>query len=797
MAERKTPKSVEARALDLVERAMDQPSSDRAAWIQSRRLPEAVRRRALALLSGTAGAAAMLPTGGAPSQAGEAAAPERIGAYRVTGLIGQGGMGAVYRGERAAGDFDHTVAIKVIRPGALSGSLIERFRRERQTLARLAHPNIARLFDGGETTAGEPYIVMEFVEGRPLAAWRAEGPGWAARLDLFLAVASAVAFAHQNLIVHGDVTPPNILVDAEGRPRLIDFGISSPASTSQPHLPVPDGKAGIHTPGFAAPERIAGSPSTTLSDIYSLGKVLAWLTEGDAPDAELAAIVARATAKDPAARYATVDAMIADVTAHRGGFPVAAVGGGRRYVFRKFVGRHRLTVGAAATAGVLLLGAFVATLAANTRAEAARAEAEARFQQTREIATTMLFDVYNEVSKVQGSTRAREVLAKTGLEYLDALTADPNAPLDVRVEAGRGYVRLAQVTGSGQQSQLGKAADANTLLKKAEAVLTRAYAEAPDDEKARRALADLRIEQSGVNLYNNSEIALARKQAIETQRLLEPYARKDAEAARIYATAIQAEGDSHGWDGEYAKSLEPFRRAEAFIASLPPTLQGDTGVMKARSAILRLHAEAHHELGDDAAAVPAVDQAVAINEELARREPASPEVLRKLAISLWYRAVVLNALKRRADAYASVDRAVEITRQMRARDPADRGALGLFAVVGEVRAMVLADLSRFPESFAMSEEIVAAHREIVRRSDNAPGQRRSMAATLKSVGGVYYNGGAYAQACGAWDEARGVYRALDREGKLTGHDREQALKELETWMGAACNPPRRGIAGRV
>ena len=797
MADRKPPKSIEARALDLVERAMDQPSDSRAEWIRTRRDPEAVRTRAIALLDGSAGAAAMLPTGGAPGRAGEAAAPERIGAYRVTGLVGQGGMGTVYRGERAAGDFDHTVAIKVIRPGALSGALIERFRRERQTLARLAHPNIARLFDGGETAAGEPYIVMEFVEGRPLSDWRAEKPSRAARLDLFIAVASAVAFAHQNLIVHGDVTPANILVDAEGRPRLIDFGISSPTAASPPVPTAPDGKAGIHTPGFAAPERIAGAPSTTLSDVYSLGKTIAWLTEGEAVDRELAAVVARATAEDPADRYPTVDALIADVTAYRGGFPVAAVGGGRRYVFGKFVGRHRLAVSAAATAGVLLLGAFGATLAANARAEAARAEAEARFQQTRKIATTMLFDVYNAVSKVQGSTRAREVLAKTGLEYLDALTADPDAPLDVRVEAGRGYVRLAQVTGSGQQSQLGKAADANALLAKADAVLTRAYAEAPNDEKARRALADLRIEQSGVNLYNNSEIALARKQAIETQQLLEPYARKDAEAARIYATAIQAEGDSHGWDGNYEKSLEPFHRAEAFIASLPPALRDDTGVMKARSAILRLHAEAYQELAKGTSALPLVDRAVAINEELARRETASPEASRKLAISLWYRAVVLQGLKRPADAYASVDRAVTITRQLRAKDPADRGALGLFAVVGEVRAMVLDELGRYPEAYAMSAEVMDAHRQIVKASDNAPGPCRSMAATLKSVGGVYYNGGSYARACSTWADTRAIYLALEREGKLTGHDRTQALTGLEGWMAAACNPPRKGIAGRL
>lgn len=790
-------RSTEARALDLLERAMAQPSDARAAWIARQKDPAAVRERALALLSGGPDAALAFATGGAARDAGEGPLPARIGAYRITGLIGQGGMGAVYRGERAAGDFEHTVAIKVIRPGALSTALIERFRRERQTLARLAHPNIARLFDGGETEAGEPYIVMEFVEGRPLDAWlAAEQPTLAQRLELFLAAAGAVAFAHQNLVVHGDITLANILVDAAGQPKLIDFGISSPAAGTGATT-IHGGKGGLHTPGFAAPERILGAPSTTLSDVYSLGQVLAWLMEGRAADAERTAIVGRATAEDPADRYSTVEALRDDVAAYRAGFPVAAMEGGRRYVFGKFVARHRFAAGGTALASLLLVAALIATLVANAEAQAARAEAEARFQQTRQIATTMLFDVYNEVSKVQGATAAREVLAKTGLQYLDALTANPDTPLDVRVEAGRGYVRLAQVTGSGQQSQLGKAADANVLLAKAESVLREAYAEAPEDPKVRRAMADLLIEQAGVNLYNNSEIALARKQTIEVQRLLEPFARTDPEAARIYATALQAEGDSWGWDGEYARSLEPFRRAEAFIAGLAPALRNETGVMKAHSAILRLRAEAHHELKDNVAALPAVTEAVAINEALARREPDSPEVRRKLAISLWYRASVLSALDRDAEAYASVDRSVAITRQMRAKDPADRGATGLFAVVGEVRAMVLADLRRFAESYAMADEVLAAHREIVARSDNAPGPRRSMAATLKSLGGVYYNGGGYGRACATWGEARDIYRDLEKAGKLTGHDRDAALGEMLGWMAAACDPPRRGLRGPV
>jgi len=783
-------RSPEARALDLLEQAMGQPSDHRAAWISRQKAPAAVRERARALLDGGADAALVFATGGAPRKAGDGPLPERIGAYRITGLIGQGGMGAVYRGERAAGDFEHTVAIKVIRPGALSGALIERFRRERQTLARLAHPNIARLLDGGETEAGEPYIVMEFVEGRPLETWLGDTPGRSERLELFLAAAAAVAFAHQNLVVHGDVTPSNILVDPDGRPKLIDFGIARP--TTSEAVATPAGRAHSLTPGYAAPERLAGLPATTLSDVYSLGRVLAFLV-GEVGDPELRAIVARATAEEPAARYSTVEALRADVVAHRGGFPVAAVGGGRSYVFRRFVGRHRLAAGGAATAAGLLLAALVVTLVANARAEAARADAEARFQQTRAIAGTMLFGVYDEVSKTPGATKARETLARTGLSYLDALAADGRAPLDVRVEAGRGYVRLAQVTGSGQGAQLGKFADSTALLGKAETVLRAAYAEAPDDPGVRQAMGDLLLEQAGQNLYNNNEIALGRKQTTEAQAILKPLATRDAKTARAYATAIQTEGDSHGWDGDNARARPHFLRAEAFIAGLPPALRDDTEVMKARSANLRLLAEAQHLLEDDPAAILAMDRAVAINEALLARAPGSPEITRKLALSLWYRAVVLLATGRTAEGYASVDRSVALMRGLRARDPEDRGALQTFAIVGEVRAQALAELKRFPESFAMGREILAAHRQIVARSGGSAGARRSMAATLKTVGGNYYNGGAFADACATWREARGVYEELTRDGALTGYDRTNTLPELTGWMRGGCDPPRPGL----
>jgi serine/threonine-protein kinase len=369
--------------------------------------------------------------------------------------------------------------------------------------------------------------------------------------------------------------------------------------------------------------------------------------------------------------------------------------------------------------------------------------------------------------------------------------------LDVRTEAGAGYVRLAQVTGSGQGAQLGRHADAKALLAKAETVLRAAYVEAPQDPRVRRAMGDLLLEQAGQNLYNNNEIALGRRQTIEAQKILAPLATTDAKTARAYATAIQTEGDSHGWDGDNEEALPHFLRAEAFIAGLPPRLRDDTEVMKARSANLRLLGEAQHQLKDDARAIPTLDRAVAINEVLLARAPGAPEITRKLALSLWYRAVVLLAAGRTADGYASVDRSTALMRGLMARDPDDKGALQTFAIVGEVRAQALAELGRYAEADAMGREVVAAHRQIVARSENSAGARRSMAATLKTVGGNYYNGGRYQLACGAWDEARGIYLGLERAGKLTGHDRAQALTELERWMAGACDPPRKGLAGPV
>lgn len=785
----------EREVIALYEALLDLPESDREAALAARTEGRAsLERRVRDLIR--AERSGSLHTGAALDAVEEPDPPERLGAYRLGERLGKGGMGSVYRGERITGDFDHAVAIKIIKPGLMSRALVERFRGERRVLAGLSHPHIARLFDGGETAEGAPWIVMELIDGRPLTVWLDEArPDRAARLALFLEVCEAVGFAHRNLIVHRDLTPSNVLVTADGHAKLIDFGIAKPADGSGASAaPLTGDHADTArlslTPGFAAPERLTSAGATTAADIYGLGRLLETLAPHAAGEAELRAIVARATAAAPEDRYPTAEALADDVRALIGGRPVAAVGGGRRYRFGKFVGRNRLPVaGAASLAGVVLV-ALVAVSLANVRERAARAEADQRFEQTRAIARTMLFDAYDEVSRSPGSTRARAMLADSGLRYLDALAADPAAPLDVKLEAARGYVRLSQVTGGGEQSQLGKLAEGGELLKRAEAILAPLHAARPADRAVSRALAEVRIEQAAQNLYNSNATGPARAQAVEAAALVRPFATADAEAARFYATALQGQGDSYGWDDDWAQALPPHQAAERFIAGLPPAIREDRKVRMARSANLRLLGEAFHKTDQVEAARNTLDQAVEINRRLLADFPGDPAMMRKLATSLWYRAVVHRTNKRAALAEASIAEAAGLAAQLRDRDPADAGGVQLYAIIGEVEAQILTDNGRAAEGERVGEAVLAAHRRLVALAGNAPGALRSMAAAMNTNAGNFHNAGRYDRACARWRETLAVYEELERRGELSDTDRNGGLADVRGYLAQGCDPPR-------
>jgi len=480
----------EADALRLLEDALDQPTNEREAWIAAQPVTDRTKERAIALL--TTAQPSALRTGGALAGTLLAEPPARIGAYRITGLIGQGGMGAVYRGERIAGDFDHHVAIKLIRPGALSDALKQRFLNERSTLAGLAHPGIARLFDGGETDLGEPYIVMELVDGVSLDRWLETTPSLPARTSLALALCGAVGFAHQNLVVHRDITPSNILVAPDDAPKLIDFGIARPPA--DPALGDGDARslAGLSlTPGFAAPERIAGAAATTLGDIYSLGKIIDCLFP-EPRDADVVAIIAKAIAAEPQDRYPTTAALAADIAAWRDARPVAARNGGNRYVLSRFVRRNRVAVSATIAAMILLFGAFATIGWLYLRAESARSAEAQRLGEVRSLANYMLFDLNDQLSRVTGNINARVDLAGRAQTYLSSLADTAAGDTALRHEAARGFVALAMAQGVPTVPNLGKPEQARANLARAIALLEGdplPPASAPDRAEALIALA--------------------------------------------------------------------------------------------------------------------------------------------------------------------------------------------------------------------------------------------------------------------------------------------------------------------
>ncbi len=305
-------------------------------------------------------------------------AGRRVGPYRIVRELGRGGLGVVYLAERV--EFAQSVALKVIKRGMDTDEVVRRFRRERQILANLEHPHIARLLDGGSTEDGRPYFVMERVDGERLDRYcETRELSTAARLRLFLQVCSAVEVAHRNLVVHRGLKPSNILVTGAG-PKLLDFGIArllTPDDAAPTRLTVAGSSP--MTPDYASPEQVRGDAVTTASDVYSLGVILHQLITGALPGGDpgsfphrdLACIAEKALRREPEHRYGSVEQLAADVRRHQGGRPVLAREGAWLYRTAKFLRRHRWRLAAAAL--VLL----VAAAWAGNRRQAARRVAEA------------------------------------------------------------------------------------------------------------------------------------------------------------------------------------------------------------------------------------------------------------------------------------------------------------------------------------------------------------------------------------------------------------------------------------
>ncbi len=455
------------------------------------------------------------------------------GPYRLGNLLGRGGMGSVYAAERADGEVTQRVAVKLLRPGADPPQFRAWFLSERQILASLSHPNIARLLDAGHREDGQPYLVMEYIDGKTIDVYAA-GISLRQKVALFLKVCAAVSYLHRNLVVHRDLKPSNILVTDDREPKLLDFGIAKILDLGGDATVT---SVRMLTPEYASPEQASGGQMTTATDIYSLGAVLYKLLTGASPyqstsksptstsprrfvapsklapglKGDLEAILLKALREEPQERYASVEKLSEDLENYLAARPIRARTGDLWYRIRKFLRRYWLPlVAATVTVGSLTVGLTIANHE--------RAIAERRFTDVRQLANK-LFDIDDQVSKLQGSTETRRLILETSLEYLRRISADVRMEPALALEIGTAYMRVARV--QRVDTALGQAQLAEGNDKKAQALIDSVLASQPANRLALLRSAELSQEQMQIASQRDQKEAL--KFARITDRTMQAY----------------------------------------------------------------------------------------------------------------------------------------------------------------------------------------------------------------------------------------------------------------------------------
>ncbi|MEM1096798.1 MAG: serine/threonine-protein kinase [Bacteroidota bacterium] len=455
----------------LLDEALQQPPDQQAAYLENADVADDIREAARQALQAQLQEHFIdqpLAASASPSAA-EALVGQRLGPYRLGAVVGQGGMGVVYRAHRDDGTFEQTVAVKVVKRGMDTDAIVARFQREQQVLAALSHPNIASIYDGGTTPDGRPYLVMPFVEGQPITAYAdAHRLSIAERLALFRTVCEAVHVAHQNLVVHRDLKPSNIIVTAEGTVQLLDFGIAKVLDAGAEQAFMTRTGVQVFTPEYASPEQITGAPITTATDVYQLGVLLYELLIGERPhglatkarqaimqavldsepvrpstvvaqrpptveqaseargltpeqlrrklQGDLDVICLKALAKEPTRRYASAEALAADLMRYGAGLPIEAQPESAWYRMRKFVRRHR----GAVSAVVLVVAALAVGLSAAWMQRNRALDEVASRTAVQDVLVSLLAGVSPE-SAIAGDTLSMRTFLDEGMQRVEVL----------------------------------------------------------------------------------------------------------------------------------------------------------------------------------------------------------------------------------------------------------------------------------------------------------------------------------------------------------------------------------------
>ena len=698
-------KDTKDRVEQIFDRVVDLPAESRARYFTEHEIGAGTRRQVESLLAFDSRSSSTLECDiSRIAQEALARFDQRgllCGQYLLGDLLGHGGMGSVYLAKRVDGEVTQEVAVKLLRPGADNPLSRQRFLAERQILAALSHPHIAKLLDAGHREDGQPYLVMDYVRGKPIDLY-AQELSIRRKVALFLKVCSAVSYLHRNLVVHRDLKPGNILVTEDGEPKLLDFGIAKMLD-----LATESTATGMRmlTPDYASPEQVAGGAITTATDIYSLGAVLYKLLAGVTPHRQesdqpgnAAGLIARAAITAPSRlvpelkgdlemillkalrteaqdRYSSVEAFAEDLRAYLECRPVQARSGDVWYRTRRLL-RHYWKPAAVAVFAIASL--FTGLLVANHQ----RIIAERRFAQLRHLSNSII-DLDREIRTLPGSIEARRRLVGASLTYLEGLSKETRGNLDLAQDVAQGYWRMARIQGGNAEFNLGDSAKAEESLQKAESINEAVLASRPKDRTALFRSAIIAHDRMLVAATEGrrADIALYAREAAgrletflrdESQKpirldgLLFPGATRESErgnAAGLYVNVAYELVIVHLYE-EGARSA---RRAVELAQSVP-------SAEKVVSQGLNVLADALRNEGNLEAALRTIREAQRVSQRAAYENDT---------VRLFYRyaltfgeAMILGEpytvnLGRPAEAAAALQEAVEMTTKAADKDPHD------------------------------------------------------------------------------------------------------------------------------
>jgi hypothetical protein len=788
---------------------------------------------------------------------------QRLGAWEVVRAIGAGGMGEVFEARRADGSYEGRAAVKLLKRGMDSAAVLQRFAQERQALARLSHPHIARLLDAGASEQGLPYFVLEFVDGQAVDA-AVVGLPLDARLQLFLQLADAVAHAHRNLLVHRDLKPGNVLVDREGQVKLLDFGIAKaldPLEHTDGHTTVAGQRP--YTPHYASPEQIRGEPVSTATDIYSLGVLLYQMLTGTRPtgrkattpaeaarsvledeptrpsrlspseavdphwlatrkklEGDLDNILLKALEKEPARRYASVDALAADVRAFLGGYPVSARAAGWRYRMAKRIARNRLVSGAVA-AGVLALLGGVAGIAWQAHvAQQARQLAESRLAEVRRVTHELVFGFGDAVEYLPGGMKIKVDLYQQTLSALQRLTPTLGSDATVRIDIAQVHVRLAEAYAPGYPVSLNDAQRA------------RGHAEAAVQMFQQLRPEVLRSADPNLNGYATralSVLASLEAEADRKERALELNRQGLAWAQEALAAAPQGSPtllfrsavtgayqalaillDDNGFGvGRFEEAL-PMYRAGLASGLQELTMEAELAALdaKLRPEQTRYSAELRQTLaviagslssslarrGDYAGAVQARGQAVEFLRVAQKTHPDQVQFQAALATSLRAQAVLQLALGEFETARTTLAESLSWTERLLATDRSNADWLDDREFATPLQGAILARLGRDAEALPWLERGLAYWRAKLAKGPSARGHREAAVGAFRIALSQARQAGAGERGA-AWAAAGQAALALRNLSEATPKQADVWLYRAESEQALALEGPAVGRAG--